>query len=270
MKIHHLRNATFVIEAGSRYFLIDPMLSRKGQLPPFSYFRHRLQRNPIVELPDNASDILEKVTHCIVTHSQKWGLEFLTHTDHLDGSGKKFLRERQIPVLCLDEDAGYMRRNGITVERELSYWQSENISGGKITAVPTRHGHSWMHHFMANGAGIYLELKDEPSIYISGDTVYTDDVKNALTNLKPDISVVAAGSAGLDVGGHILMSLEEILTFIETAPGKVIANHLEALNHCPMTRKKLTDELDKRNLMSKIFIPDDGDVISFEKGYYGS
>lgn len=30
MKIHHLRSATFVIESGEHFILIDPMLGEKG------------------------------------------------------------------------------------------------------------------------------------------------------------------------------------------------------------------------------------------------
>ncbi len=115
---------------------------------------------------------------------------------------------------------------------------------------------------MANGAGFFLALPKEPSIYISGDTVYTDEVDRALTQLKPDICVIPAGSASLDVGGPILMSLEEIITFIRNAPGKVIANHLEALNHCPTTRLQLKVELEKRDLLSKTIIQEDGQTIA--------
>ncbi len=75
MKIRHLRNATFVIESASKSILIDPMLSGKGELPPFARFRHRSERNPTVSLPDNASKILDKVTYCLITHSQKLGIE---------------------------------------------------------------------------------------------------------------------------------------------------------------------------------------------------
>ena len=64
---------------------------------------------------------------------------------------------------------------------------------------------------MANGAGFFIQLPDEPSLYISGDTVYTQDVERVLTEFQPDIAVMAAGSASLDVGGPILMSLEEFL-----------------------------------------------------------
>ncbi|OQY55379.1 MAG: MBL fold metallo-hydrolase [Desulfobacteraceae bacterium 4572_88] len=261
MKIHHLRNATFVIESGANHILIDPMLSEKGALPPFAHFRHKPERNPTVSLPDNASQILDKVTHCLITHSQKLGIELLTHTDHLDSPGKSFLRKNRIPVACRQQDAAYMKKNGISVEAKLNYWQAEQLLGGQITAVPALHGHSWTHCFMANGAGFYLELPDEPSIYISGDTVYTDDVDRALNEFRPDIAVVAAGCASLDVGGHILMPSEEIMTFIRKAPNKVVANHLESLNHCPATRSQLKQELERRDLLSKTLIPHDGETV---------
>jgi L-ascorbate metabolism protein UlaG (beta-lactamase superfamily) len=264
MKIHHLRNATFVIESGAHFLLIDPMLSEKGELPPFARFRHKSKRNPTVSLPDNASEILSKVTHCLITHSQKLGIEQLTHTDHLDNPGKSFLKKNNIPVVCLQQDAAHMGKNGITVIATLNYWQPEQLLDGEITAVPAQHGHSWMHYLMANGAGFYLQLPDEPSIYISGDTVYTDDVERALLQFNPDIAVVAAGCASLDVGGPILMSLEEIISFIRTAPDKVIANHLEALNHCPLTRSQLKKVLDNNGLLSKTFIPNDGETLTIE------
>ena len=264
MKIHHIRNATFVIESGTNHILIDPMLSEQGTLPPFAYFRHKLMRNPLVPLPDNASVILDKVTLCLVTHSQKFGIELLTHTDHFDKPGRSFLQKNNIPVVCRKQDAVYMNKNRIHVESKLDYWQAEEFLGGKITAIPAKHGHSWMHNLMANGAGFFLELPDEPSIYISGDTVYTDDVNRALTELKPDIAVVAAGSASLDLGGPILMPLKEIITFIQKAPDKVIANHMESLNHCPTTRSILRQELGKENLLSKTFIPNDGETLTIE------
>ena len=262
MNIHHLRNATFVIETGDLHLLIDPMLSDVGTLPPFAWFRHKAHRNPIVSLPVNAQATLEKVTHCLVTHSQKWGIEALTHTDHFDRPGREFLRERDIPVICPKQDAPYMQKHGLEVLCAPGPWQTEPCLGGSITAIPALHGHSWMHAFMANGAGFFVDLSNEQSIYISGDTVYTPDVEKALTTLQPDVAVVAAGNASLDVGGSILMNLEETLRFIKKAPGMVIANHLEALNHCPVTRTQLLEQLKKNNLQDKTFVPEDGETFS--------
>ena len=259
MIIHHLRNATFVVRSGDTHILVDPMLSAKGQLPAFARFRHRPEANPLVDLPEGADNRLGQVNFCMVTHAQKWGIEALTHTDHLDAAGMAFLVKNNIPTACPENDRRFMEKKGIPVAAAVPYWQAVEFAGGKITAVPARHGHGWVRWVMANGAGFFLELPDEPSIYISGDTVYTREVERALKELKPDIAVVASGSAGLDVGGPILMTVEEILRFAETAPGRVIANHLEALNHCPTTRSGLRKRLAKGGLGAKVLIPDDGE-----------
>ena len=261
MKIHHLRNATFVIESGDQHILIDPMLSAKGELPAFARFRHRPRLNPTVELPDSAAAILEKVTHCLITHSQTFGIRALQHTDHLDPAGERFLRNRQIPVVCQRKDAAYLAKYGLNVYMALDCGPSRPFLQGSIRAIPARHGHGWIHRLMANGVGYFIRLPNEPSIYISGDTVYTPDVAQALTQLQPDIAVVAAGSASLDVGGPILMPLPEILTFARNAPGRVVANHLEALNHCPTRRDELKQALADHGLASKVCVPEDGETL---------
>lgn len=262
MHIHHLCNATFVIETGELHILVDPMLSNVGELPPFAWFRHKARRNPLIPLPDNAPAILEQVTHCLVTHSQKWGIEALTHTDHFDKPGRDFLRERHIPIICPKQDAAYMEKQGLQVICAPDPWQTEPCLEGSITAVPAQHGHGWIHTFMANGAGFFLDLPQTPSIYISGDTVYSTDVEKVLTTLRPQIAVVAAGNASLDVGGSILMSRKETLQFIKRAPGTVIANHMEALNHCPVSRAQLLKELKKNSLENKTLIPEDGETLT--------
>lgn len=266
MKIHHLRNATFVIESGQFHILIDPMLGKKGKLPPFAWLRHRPRRNPLVSLPENASDILSPVTHCLITHSQKFGIKALQHTDHLDPAGESFLRKHNIPVMTRRQDASVLKKMGLNVIAALDYWQPEPVLDGEITAIPALHGHRWINGLMANGAGFFLQLPDEPSIYVAGDTVYTADVERVLDKLQPDIAVMAAGRASLDVGGPILMPLEELVTFVQKAPRKVVANHLEALNHCPTTRSQLRQVLAHKGLLSKVSIPSDGETLNFLSG----
>ena len=264
MKIHHLRNATLVIESGEKYILVDPMLGARGSLPPFSRFRFTALRNPLVDLPPGAGSVLAKVTHCLITHSQKFGIKALQHTDHLDTPGEDFLRKNNTPVATLARDAGVLKKYGLNIQTELEYWKPQPLLGGEIIAVPALHGHSWVHNLMANGAGYVLRLPGEPSLYISGDTVYTSEVERALRELQPDIAVMAAGTATLDISTPILMVMDELLQFVRQAPGKVVANHLEALNHCPTTREQLKQELENNGLLSKVSIPNDGEVVGFE------
>ena len=264
MKIHQLRSATCVIESNDHVILIDPMLGPKGSIPPFSFFRFKARKNPLTDLPSGTDSLLDRVTHCLITHSQKWGIKAFQHTDHLDSAGEAFLCNKHIPVTTLGRDAGVLKKYGLEIETALEFWKPVPFCGGVITAVPARHGHSWIHKFMANGAGFYFALPDAPSVYISADTVFTADVERALTELKPDIAVMAAGTATLDISSPILMTMDELIRFVQAAPGKVVANHLEALNHCPTTREQLADELAKKGLLEKVYIPDDGDVITFE------
>jgi L-ascorbate metabolism protein UlaG (beta-lactamase superfamily) len=263
MKIHHLRSATFIIESGETFILIDPMLGKKGSMPPFSVIKAKVAKNPTVEMPSNADELLNKVTHTLVTHSQTFGIKALQHGDHLDPAGEAFLTSRNIPVATPAKDKAYLEKYGLTINWGIEDWQTIDFLGGKLTAVPALHGHGWIHKVMANGVGFFLELPNEPSIYISGDTVLTNDVKRALNELKPDITVVAAGRARMDVGQPLLMSIDEVMEFIRLSPNKVIANHMEALNHCAVTRTILKEAIDKNGLSDKVLIPADGETLEF-------
>ena len=111
--------------------------------------------------------------------------------------------------------------------------------------------------------GFFIELLNEKTVYISSDTIFTKDTERVLTELKPDIATVACGTARLDFGQPLLMRMEDILRFTALAPGKVFANHLEALNHCPTTREQLKRALTENNLLSKVAIPSDGTSIDY-------
>lgn len=251
MKIHHLRNATLIIETGDKVILVDPMLGKKGTAgPTFTLFRFKPQRNPIVDLPSNAMKIVEKTTHCLITH---------LHPDHLDKDAERFLRSKQIPVICSIKDEVILRKKGLNVSQTVDYWKTSDFLDGKIQGIPAVHGYGFVAKPMGNVMGFYIELPNEKSIYLSADTIYTDDVHKVLTKLKPEIAVVACGTAQLDVFQPLLMRMDDILKFVQNATGQVIANHLEAVNHCPTTRNQLKNEVSKMRLSEKIFIPNDGE-----------
>ena len=251
MKIHHLRNATLVIETGDKVILVDPMLGKKGTAgPPFTLFRFKPQRNPIVGLPSNAMGIVEKATHCLITH---------LHPDHLDKEAENFLWFNQIPVICSTKDEVTLRRKGLNVVQTVDYWKEASFLGGKIQGIPAVHGYGFVAKPLGNVMGFYIELPNEKSIYLSADTIYTNDVHKVLTELKPEIAVVACGTAQLDIFQPLLMRMDDILKFAQNAPNQVIANHLEAVNHCPTTRNQLKNEVSKIGLSDKMFIPNDGE-----------
>jgi hypothetical protein len=90
----------------------------------------------------------------------------------------------------------------------------------------------------------------------------TQTVKHILNDLRPDISIINSGTAILDFGKPILMPIDEQMDFIRTAPGKVIAVHLDAFNHCLTTRDILMNAVLKEGLSEKVIIPRDGEMMN--------
>lgn len=254
MKIHHLRNATFIIESGDKFILVDPMLGKKGSGSPLTLFRFKPLKNPLTELPDNAPALLEKVTHCLITH---------LHPDHLDAEGISFLKRKKIPLVCSVLDQKKLKKKGLNIEKALEYDKAESYSGGKIIGVKAIHGYSFVKVIAGNVMGFHLELPGDKSVYISSDTVYTEFVHNALQSFKPDVTVLAAGMAQLDIGNLLLMNRSDIVKFAKNSPGRVYANHMEALNHCPNTRSDLKTILSAESLLNKVDIPEDGETLSY-------
>lgn len=255
IKITHIRNATMIIETGEHVILIDPMLSAKGEAgPPFTLFRFKPQRNPITDLPPQALEAINKTTHCLITH---------LHPDHLDNKGTAFLKEKQIPVTCSIKDKEELEKRGLNVVQALEYGRTESFLGGTIEGIPAVHGYGFVAKLMGNVMGFYLKFAGEKSVYLSSDTIYTEAVHKVLTQYRPDISVVAAGSAQMDLLQPLLMTVEDILKFIENAPGKVIANHMEAVNHCPTSRNQLQKKVDETGRKEKVYIPADGKSYPF-------
>lgn len=254
MKIHHLRNATLVIETDQHVILVDPMLGKRKTIAPFTIFRYKPKRNPLVALPKNSREILSKVTHCLITH---------LHPDHIDKAGEVFLRRKSVAVICNAKDEKELTKRGLNIVQTLNYWEPQPFLDGRIIGIPALHGYGFIAKLMGNVMGFYIELANEKSIYISSDTIFTDDVQKVLVELKPDIATVACGTARLDFGQPLLMRMNDILKFAALAPGKVFANHLEALNHCPTTREELKRALLEKDLLSKTAIPNDGSAVEY-------
>jgi len=255
MRIHHIRNATMLIEIDEAALLIDPMLGKKGSAgPPFTLFRYKPRRNPILDLPAHAMDIVNRATHCIITH---------LHPDHLDQAGEEFLRSRNIPVICSVKDERILRKRGLEVVDVVEYWKGSPFLGGTIEGIPAKHGYGFVAKPMGSVMGYFIEIPGQPSIYLSSDTIYTEAVEKVLKEYAPDISVVASGRAQLDFFQPLLMTMEDIIRFVQNAPRHVIANHLEAVNHCPVTREQLAEELQLQGLLEKTWIPKDGEVKPF-------
>ena len=258
MKIQQLRNATIIVEIGPHRILVDPMLAGRAVLPPLRVLAG-LRRNPLVDLPAEAEPALQSVTHCLITHCQKG------HFDHLDRAGKRWLRERRIPVICTPHDAVHLAARGLNVQPlPEAHELASPFLGGSIRTMRCMHGRGVIGRFMEHGVGYLIEMPGEPRLYLSGDTVLTPAIEDFVRTQQPDVCVIPAGGARFDLGGEIIMGLEEALAFARIADGVVVANHLEALSHCPVSRQALLLAAREAGLAERLRVPADGEVLEFQ------
>jgi len=243
-----------IIHSNGQRILVDPCLNPKGSLPPYTLFRKRPRLNPTVDLPSSAESDLGRITCGLITHC-RYG-----HFDHLDKKGIRLLASRQVPTYCNSPDEPFLKRRHINTI-PLNMNQKNAFLTGHITPFPTAHGYGIVGMLMRPGAGYFIELPGDRSLYISGDTVMTQTVRHVLNDLRPDISLLNAGTAALDFGRPILMPINEQLDFIRMAPGKVVAVHLDAFNHCLTSRDLLRGAVLKEGLSEKVIIPQDGELM---------
>ncbi len=256
MHITQLRNATIIVHIGDRHILVDPMLAPQGALPPLRLLDGKRLRNPTVDLPAQADAALKQVTHCLITHCQKG------HFDHLDGFGKQWLRETQTPVICTPHDAAYLRKRGLNVQPlPDDHAQPNAFFEGRIRTVRCTHGEGIVGRFMEHGVGYFIEMPGEPSLYLAGDTVLTPQIRAFVTAHQPQISVIPAGGARFDVGQDIIMGMDDVIAFARLSTGIVVANHLEAISHCPVMRKDLRAAAHRAGVGQRLHAPEDGETL---------
>lgn len=254
MKIRQIRNATILLDYGQTKILIDPMLARKGEIPSLKWITKSRRRNPLVGLPEGTSQVLDSVTHVLITHCQKG------HFDHLDRAGRHWIRKNKLPVLCSDHDRLFLEKAKL---RTISL-AAENTTlflDGSITSIQCLHGEGFVGSLMAHGCGYILKFSDQPVVYVIGDSIRTDVIEKTIRDYQPDVVIMPGGGARFDIGGDIIMSLEDIAPIADLFNGKLIVNHLEALDHCPVTRSEVRSLVCDLKLQDRVYAPEDGEEI---------
>ncbi len=239
-----LRHATLALEYGDTTLLVDPMLGEAGSMPPIPNTPND-RRNPLVELPDTdrAHDAL------LVTH---------LHRDHLDVAAKERLAG-ETPTLCQPEDADELAEAGFADARPVD--ESVAFEGIRVTRTPARHGHGDLAERMAPVSGFVLESAGEPTLYHAGDTVWYDGVRETLEMFDPDVVVVNAGAAQFTEGRPITMTDDDVLEVCEHTDATVVADHMDAINHCLLTREDLRATLVDAGVADRVVIPEDGERV---------
>lgn len=246
LRLRLLRHATLHIEAGGRLLLVDPQLDPAGARPPVPDSADP-RRNPLVELPEPAQVAVQGIDAVLLTHR---------HEDHLDTTARELLR-RDVPLVCQPEDAAALRAEGFADVRPVAGTLA--LDGLSVTRTGGRHGTGELAARMGPVSGFVVSAPGQSPLYVAGDTVWCDEVRAALDAHRPGAVVVNAGAARLTTGDPITMTADDVVAVARHAPdARVIAVHLEAVNHCGLTRADLHQRLHEEGLGDRVTVPEDG------------
>ena len=251
MDLTLVRNATLLVDMGGRRLLVDPSLDPAGARPPIAG-TPKPRPNPLVELPLPASDVVDSVDAVLVTH---------LHADHLDDTAVALLSGR-VPLACQPPDESALRERGFTDVRPVD--GGIDLCDIGVARTSGRHGTGELGERLGPVSGFVLRARGEPALYVAGDTIWCDEVEDALAEHGPDVVVVNAGGARFLEGDPIVMDASDVVETARAAPrATVVAVHMEALNHCLLSRAELRAAVDEAGVGARVVIPADGETMRF-------
>jgi L-ascorbate metabolism protein UlaG (beta-lactamase superfamily) len=170
--------------------------------------------------------------------------------------------EPRTPLACQPPDEPALRERGFTDVRPVR--GGIDLCGIGVARTEGRHGTGRIGEAMGPVSGFVLRAAGEPALYVAGDTIWCDEVDDALAEHAPDVVVVNAGAARFLEGDPIIMDAEGVIETARAAPrATVVAVHLEALNHCPLRRSELRAAVDEAGVGGRVLIPVDGETVRF-------
>ncbi|MBJ7324219.1 MAG: MBL fold metallo-hydrolase [Rhodococcus sp.] len=169
-------NATALISFGDITLLTDPNFLHAGQ---YAYLGHGLVSKRLRE-PAMDIDELPRVDAVLLSHM---------HGDHWDRRTEAHL-DPGTPIITTAHATKRLQRRGFGAAEALSTWGSTVVQRGNttatVTAMPGRHGPTWTQtlRLVPPVMGSMIEFEhttsgneaDRLRIYVSGDTLYVDDL----------------------------------------------------------------------------------------------
>lgn len=246
ISVQLVRNATVLATIDETTFLVDPLFTPEGEMPtvtdspgvPDFLTTANQRRNPLVPLPD----IDLSYDAVVVTHR---------HPDHFDEAAREEL-DADVPLFCQPKEAEAFTNEGFTDVRPVD--DETVFDGVTIHRTPGRHGHGELAEGMGPVSGFVFEADE--TLYLAGDTIWYEPVEETLERFAPDMVVLNGGEAQFDQDKPITMGIEDISAVRAATDATVVVVHMEAINHCLLSRDELRSETEN------VLVPEDGKQIT--------
>ena len=224
VRITYIGGPTALIEIGPWRILTDPTFDPPGKRYFFGWgtVSKKLQ-GPAIPFAD-----LEPIDAVLVTHDH--------HGDNLDPTGRELL-PRMGQIITTQPGAKRLGGNAIG----LAPWAKTTLEAeGKppleITATPCRHGPPGSHPIVGDVIGFALRWdgQEHGQLWISGDTVLYEGVREVAKNVDVGAAIVHLGGVRFPVSGPLryTMTAEDAVELCGLLdPQAIVPIHYEGWKH---------------------------------------
>jgi L-ascorbate metabolism protein UlaG (beta-lactamase superfamily) len=224
VRFTHIGGPTTLIEVAGWRILTDPTFDPPGKRYNFGWGTASTKvTGPAIPVGD-----LGAIDAILLTHDH--------HADNLDDAGRALLPTAGVVVTTV---SGAKRIGGAA--RGLADWQVTALEApGRPTidviATPCRHGPPLSHPVVGDviGFGLRWEGQQNGVVWISGDTVLYDGVRQVADRLDVDVAVLHLGGVRFPITGPVRYTMTardavDLLGLVR--PRTVIPVHYEGWSH---------------------------------------
>ncbi|MCX4767041.1 MBL fold metallo-hydrolase [Streptomyces sp. NBC_01275] len=238
VRITHIGGPTTLIEAAGRRLLTDPTFDPPGRRYAFGWgTSSRKTSGPSLDIAE-----LPPIDAVLLSHDH--------HADNLDTAGRALLPRAGV---VLTTPAGARRLGGNA--RGLAPWATWQLNSAglppiEITATPARHGPPLSRPLVGDVTGFALSWPGQRhgALWISGDTVLYDGVREVANRLTVGTALVHLGGVGFPLTGPVRYSLtasRAVELCRAVRPHTVLPVHYEGWSHFQEGRGAVEAELAK-------------------------
>jgi L-ascorbate metabolism protein UlaG (beta-lactamase superfamily) len=235
VRLTHVGGPTVLIEVGGWRLLTDPTFDAPGRRYSFGWgASSRKLAGPAIAAAD-----IGPLDAVLLTHEH--------HGDNLDPAGRALLPSAGAVITTV---SGAARLGGSA--RGLERWQATRLEAPdrpaiEITATPCRHGPGGIHFIIGDVVGFALrwEGQEHGALWISGDTVLYDGVREVAGRLSVDTALLHLGGVRFPVTGPVRYTMTardavELCRLIR--PRTIVPVHYEGWKHFRQGREAIESE----------------------------